>query len=301
MNRRDFTTGLFLLLAGALLLSAYLYSTLTHFSRDASTYYADGRDIGGLEEGSSVEMGGYRMGTIRHIHVLFDPALHFELELSLKKGVPIPKGTVAVSGNHSLSGSRFLDLRPPAEGAATLPPGSHVSIEVEPSLQAVLTSADHAFARLADVVSEAGKVIAAEPGQPGLKDALARLSRALADADAAATAAGHFFGRLDHTTEQLGPSLTASAQALEGTMANARSAAGRLDHILEKGAPAIDEVLTQAGARLSELKTLLSGYDAEKNPSIKATLEHLDTATKSLQELTADVKAHPWKLLRKGS
>ena len=301
MKRRDFITGLFLLAAGGLLLAAYLYSSLTHFSRKASTYYADGADIGGVEEGTDVAMGGYRMGTIRTIKVLFDPALHFELELSLKRDIPIPKGTIAVSANRSLSGSRFLDLRPPAGGGPHLAPGSHLPIEVEPGLQAVLTRADHAFEYLALVSAEANKIFAAEPGSPGIRDAIARLSRAVADADAAANAAGKLIGRLDHTTEQLGPSLTASAEALAGTLQNTKSAAGRLDQLLEKEAPAIDEVLTQAAARMSEMKTLLSGYDAEKNPSIKATLEHLDAATKSLQDLTADVKAHPWKLLRKGS
>jgi phospholipid/cholesterol/gamma-HCH transport system substrate-binding protein len=301
VKRRDFMTGLFLLLAGGLLLTAYLYSTLTHFARKASTYYADGPDIGGLEEGSDVEMGGYRMGTIRSIKVLFDPALHFELELSLKKDIPIPKGTLAVSANHSLSGSRFLDLRPPAAGGPMLAPGSHMPVESEPGLQAVLTRADNAFAHLAEVATEANKVFAAEPGHPGIKDALARVSHAAAEADAAAHAAGRLIGRLDHTTEQLAPSLQTSAEALAGTMQNARSAAGRLDRLIEKEAPAIDDVLTQAATRMAELKSFLAGYDAEKNPSIKATLEHLDAATKSLEELTADVKAHPWKLLRKGS
>jgi phospholipid/cholesterol/gamma-HCH transport system substrate-binding protein len=301
MKRRDFATGLFLLAAGGLLLAAYLYSSLTHYARKASTYYADGPDIGGLEEGSEIEMGGYRMGAVRNVKVMFDPDLHFELELSLKKDIPIPKGTIAVSANHSLSGGRFLDLRPPAGGGAHLPPGSHLPIQSEPGLQAVLTRADHAFEYLAQVAAEANKVFAAEPGNPGIKDAIARLSRAVADADAAANAAGRLIGRLDHTTEQLAPSLQTSAEALAGTMQNAKSAAGRLEQLLEKEAPAIDEVLTQAAARMTELKSLLSGYDAEKNPSIKATLEHLDAATKSLQDLTADVKAHPWKLLRKGS
>lgn len=301
MNRRDFYTGLFLLVAGGLLLSAYLYSSLTHYSRKASTFYADGPDIGGVEEGTAVFMGGYQIGTIRAVKVLLDPALRFELELSLKKDVPIPKGTLAVSANRSLSGSRFLDLRPPAGGGAALPPGSHLTITSEPGLQAVLTRADQAFAHLAEVAAEANKVFAAEPGQPGIKDALARVSRAVADADVAASAAGRLFGRLDKTAEKIAPSLATGADALAGTMQSAKSAAGRLDHLLEKEEPAIDQVLTQAAQRLTELKGVLSGYDAATNPSIRSTLEHLDAATKNLQDLTADVKAHPWKLLRKGS
>ena len=42
-------------------------------------------------------------------------------------------------------------------------------------------------------------------------------------------------------------------------------------------------------------------YDEVITGAVATELEHLDAATKSLQDLTADVKAHPWKLLRKGS
>jgi ABC-type transporter Mla subunit MlaD len=109
--------------------------------------------------------------------------------------------------------------------------------------------------------------------------------------------------RLDKTVEQIEPSLASGAKSLESTMQTADSAAHRLDRLLEKEGPALGEVLAAAHARLDEMKglsQLLAGYDAEKNPDIKATLEHLNSATKSLEELLADVKAHPWKLVRKG-
>ena len=304
MIRRDFYTGLFLLLAGGLLLAAYLYSSLTHFSRNVNTYYADGPDIAGLEEGSDVEMGGYKAGTIKSIRVRHDPTLSFELEISLKKEIPVFKGTRAVSASRSLSGGRFLDLRTPGSGGPLLAPRSHLPIETEPGLQAVLTRADGAFTYLTEVTAEVGRAIASEKGHPGLKEAIARLGAALADADTAANAATRWIGRLDRTTEQLAPSLASGAQALAGTMQTAESAAHRLDRLLEKEEPALDEVLKQAAARLTELKalsSLLNSYDAEKNPSIRATLDHLDGATRSLEDLLADLKVHPWKLIRKGS
>ena len=51
MIRRDFYTGLFLLLAGGLLVAAYLYISLSRFSRNTEIYYADSTDVGGLQEG----------------------------------------------------------------------------------------------------------------------------------------------------------------------------------------------------------------------------------------------------------
>lgn len=302
-SRRDFYTGLFLLVSVVLLVAAYLRSSMTHFTRNVETYYADGTDVAGLEEGSDVEMGGYKIGTIQHIRVLNDPRLRFELALSVKREIPIPKGTRAVAANHSLSGNRFLDLRPPAGGGPALPSGGRLPVEAEPTLQAIMTKADQAFANLTDVTAQLDKLVSASANGPGLRDAFARLSKVLADADTAAKAAGRMMARLDRTVDQISPSLASGAKSLEGTMQTAESAAHRLDRLLEKEEPKLDQVLASANARLAELKglsELLAGYDSDKNPAIHSTLQHLDGATKSLEDLLADVKAHPWKLVRKG-
>jgi virulence factor Mce-like protein len=305
-RRRDFYTGLFLLVSAALLLAVYLRSSMTHFTRNVMTYYADGTDIAGLEEGSDVEMGGYKIGVIRHIRVLNDPTLRFELELAVKKDVPVPKGTKAAGSNHSLSGNRFLDLRPPTSGSparAVLAAGGHMPVEADATIQEIMTKADQAFANLTDLTAQLDKMVSAGTTGPGLKDTFSRLSKVLADADAAATAASRMMARLDRTVDKISPSLESGAKSLESTMQTADSAAHRLDKLLEKEGPALDQVLASASARLAELKglsELLAGYDSVRNPAIHATLQHLDGATKSLEDLLADVKAHPWKLVRKG-
>lgn len=308
VSRRDFWTGVFLLIAILVLVGAYLRSSMTHFTRNVTTYFADGTDIAGLEEGSDVEMGGYKVGVIRRIRVITSPTLRFELELSVKKDVPVPTGWKAVGSNHSLSGDRFLDLRPieggsRASAGAFLPAGGHMPVEADATIQMIMTKADQAFANLTEVTAQLDKMVSAGATGPGLKDTFARLSKVLADADVAANAAARMMARLDRTVDKISPSLESGVKALDSTMQTADSAAKRLDKLLEKEGPALDQVLTTANARLAELKglsELLAGYDSEKNPSIKATLKHLDGATKSLEDLLADVKAHPWKLVRKG-
>jgi virulence factor Mce-like protein len=303
MRRRDFFTGLFLLLAGGLLLTAYLYSSLTQFSRNTNTYFADATEVAGLEEGTDVEMGGYRLGTIKRIKVRHDPELKFELELALKRDVPILKGTRAVAASRSLTGGRFLDLRSPAGSRTRLEPGSHLPVETEPVLQDVLNKADDAFGNLAQITAELRQFVASDTNRAGLRETFARLNRALADVDTAVKTANRLIEGVDRATRQLAPSLASSAQALEGTLQSAGSAANRLDALLEKQEPALDELLKQGNARLAEMKalsSLLAGYDFEKNQSIRATLENLNGASKNLEELLADLKRHPWKLIRKG-
>ena len=303
MIRRDFYTGLFLLLAGGLLLGAYLYSSLSRSSRNTQTYYADAVDVGGLQEGSDVEMGGYRLGAIQRIDLRHDPRLKFVLELALRKDIPILKGTRAVATSRSLTGGRFLELRSPAGGRELLSPGSHLPVESEPALQDIMNKADSAFANLTQITGELSRVVATQGNTEGLRDTFARLNRALADVDTAVHSANRLVERLDAATRQLAPSLSASAEALAGTLHNAESAAHRLDTLLEKQGPALEEFLRQGNARLAELKSLssvLAGYDVDKNPRIRATLEHLNGASKNLEELLADVKRHPWKLIRIG-
>jgi phospholipid/cholesterol/gamma-HCH transport system substrate-binding protein len=303
MIRRDFYTGLFLLLAGGLLLAGYLYSSLFRFTRNTEIYYADAVDVGGLQEGSDVEMGGYRLGGIQRIQLRHDPRLKFVLELALRRDVPILKGTRAVATSRSLTGGRFLDLRPPSGGRELLEPRSHLPVESEPVLQDILNKADSAFANLTQITGELSRLVATEGNTQGLRDTFARMNRALADVDTAIHSANRLVQRLDAATRQLAPSLSSSAEALAGTLHNAESAARRLDSLLEKQRPALEEFLKQGNARLAELKSLssvLAGYDPEKNQRIRATLEHLNVASKNLEELLADVKRHPWKLIRIG-
>jgi ABC-type transporter Mla subunit MlaD len=310
-GRRDFWTGLFLILSFLILVGAYLRSSMTHFTRNVATYYADGTDVAGLEEGSDVEMGGYKVGVIRKIRVITSPALRFELELAVRRDVPVPTGWKAVGSNHSLSGDRFLDLRPMESGAdagrtaasSILPPGGHMPVEADATIQMIMTKADQAFANLTEVTAQLDKMVSTGATGPGLKDTFARLSKVLADADIAAKSAARMMARLDRTVDKISPSLESGVKALDSTMQTADSAARRLDRLLEKEGPALGEVLATANARLAEMKglsQLLAGYDSDKNPEIKATLQHLNGATKSLEDLLADVKAHPWKLVRKG-
>ena len=303
MIRRDFYTGLFLLLAGGLLLTAYLYSSLTHFSRNTHTYYADATEVAGLEEGTDVEMGGYKLGAIKRIKVRHDPGLKFELELALRKDVPILQGTRAVATSRSLTGGRFLELRSPPSGRTLLEPGGHFRVETEPALQDILNKADAAFGNLAQITAELRQFFAADDKRAGLGETFARLNRSLADVDTAVKSANRLIEGFDRATRQLGPSLDSSAQALAGTLRSAESAANRLDGLLERQEPALAELLKQGNARLAEMKALsalLAGYDSEKNKNIRATLENLNGASKNLEELLADLKRHPWKLIRKG-
>lgn len=303
MIRRDFYTGLFLLLAGGLLVAAYLYISLSRFSRNTEIYYADSTDVGGLQEGSDVEMEGYRLGTIKRIHLRHDPRLRFELELALPTEIPIPQGTRAVVTSRSLTGGRFLDLRPPAVGGARLRPKSHLVVETEPEWQDIIKKVDSAFANLVQITAELRQFVALEGDTAGLRSTFARLDRAVADADTTVRAANRLIERLDGTARQIAPSLESSAQALAGTVQNTESAARRFDALLEKQGPALEELLQQGNARLAELRdlsALLAGYDTEKNQTIRDTLKHLNAASKSLEELLSDVKRHPWKLIRVG-
>ncbi|MDQ2980624.1 MAG: MlaD family protein, partial [Acidobacteriota bacterium] len=293
----------FLLLAGGLLLAGYLYTSLFRFSRNAETYYADAADVGGLQEGSDVEMGGYRLGAVQRIQLRHDPRLTFVLELALRRDIPLLKGTRAVATSRSLTGGRFLDLRPPAGARELLEPRSHLPVESEPALQDILNKADSSFANLTQITAELNRLVATEGNSQGLRDTFARMNRALADVDTAIHSANRLVERLDAATRQLAPSLSSSAEALAGTLHNAESAARRLDMLLEKQGPALEEFLKQGNARLAELKSLssvLAGYDPEKNSRIRSTLEHLNVASKNLEELLADVKRHPWKLIRIG-
>lgn len=301
--RRDFLTGLFLIAAGALLLGAYLYSSLAHFTRNARLYIVEAPEISGISEGTEVAMGGYKLGTVRKVTVITRPRLSFELEIAIRRDVPIPRGTRVVIATRSLGGARVLQLVLPARSVEELPEGSRLSAEPQADLQQVLTLAQKAMTDFAGVASDLRKFTSDDAAHEGLAKILKRLDKTLADTDLVVLAAGKFVRRLDETAGALRPKLDSSMAHLDGTLANSERATGRLDELLKNEGPEVHKILVLAQQRLDDMKvlsTVLAQYDPKQNPELRGLLIHLEGASRNLEALLGELRKRPWLLIRKG-
>ncbi len=294
--RRDFWSGLFVIAAAALLLAVYLHSSLVHFTRNTRNFTVEADDLSGVAEGTEVVMGGYRLGAVDSVKVITEPSLHFELEIAVRRDVPVPKGTKVVIATKSLGGARYLVLTPPAKAAGELPEGSRLRAEPQADFQQVLTTAQAALADFAGVASDLHSFTSGDASREGLAKVIKRLDKTLADGDA-------MILRVNSAVASLTPGLDRGMARLEGTLANSEQAAGKLDALLASEGPELDKVLKLAQRRLEEMQALselLKHYDPGHNPEIRDLLKHLDGSSKNLEALLAELRRRPWLLIRKG-
>lgn len=302
MNRRDFWAGLFVLAAGALLLGAYLFSSLRHFTRNTTKYIVEAREISGISEGTEAVMGGYSLGRVRKVTIITGPPLRFELEVALRREVPIPNGTTVLLASKSLGGSRVLEFVPPEKPGAELPEGSHLTAVPEADLQQIYNMAMQGLTNFTKITEDLSKITSSDAGGEGVRGALQRLNKVLADADITVRSANEMIKNLNQTVTVMRPQLESSANMLAATMRNSEQATEQFKQMMAKGG-ALDELLRVATLRMEEMKKLgplLEGYDPKKNPEIRETLRHLNSTMKNLDALTNELKRRPWLLIRKG-
>ena len=302
MSRRDFWAGLFVLAAGTLLLGAYLFSSLRHFTRNTTHYIVEAREISGVSEGTEVVMGGYSLGRVRKVTIITGPPLRFELEVALRKEVPIPAGTKVLIASKSLGGSRVLEFVPPEKPGPELPEGSRLSAVPEADLQQIYNTAMDALVDFKSITADLRKIVSSDAGGEGVSGALHRLNKVLTDADATVRSANETFHSANDTVKNLNQTITILRPQLEGTMRNTEQATAHLNEMLAKDG-SVEKLLRTATALVNEMKpliTMLEGYDPKKNPEIRETLHHANITMKNMEALTNELKRHPWAMIRKG-
>lgn len=106
---RALTIGFLVLLVGGYLI--YKYAYLVYQSYDYYTHYDD---VHGLQRSSPVFINGVRVGEVSGLDMNEKGGV--EVEFSIDKEIPIPKGTIALLASLNLMGEKKITLVPGDEG-----------------------------------------------------------------------------------------------------------------------------------------------------------------------------------------
>ena len=298
--KRDIGVGLFVLAAVAILAGGYLYSSRLHYARGARTYLMDVANVGGLEEGAAVVMGGFRVGEVRSIEVRPRPFLHFTMELHVREDVALPEGTIAVITSQAITGGRTIELRPPTDpGEGMLKAGDLLASELDPSLADVIARADRVFRDLEHVASSLRYLTESEE-EGTLKDAIHSLDGAVADLGSAARRADRLLADVEKTVAVVAPELERGTTMFAATMEDARGAAAQVSELVRRESPGVHAALDAVQARLDDVGKLLDGYQPDRLEDLGRALANLERASADLAELMAALKRSPWHTIRKG-
>lgn len=309
-RREQAFVGLFVLIAGALLLGTVLVLGGL-FGRVGNSYRAYFPFAGGLEPGASVRYaGGPKVGRVEKLRLDPENPARIEITFSVRSGLPVKTDSHVKIMALSLLGDNHLEILPGSESAelatagATLPSDPYVDLssltgklnELAPQVQQLLGALNDSAAalkvtvdRINDLISDANRANLAgtlegaramiEENREPVKSAVQnlnstsrRLEGLLEDLRGNSL---QVKSTLDHVDSLIGDNQADVRQAvidLRKSLTSVSELTGRLDHTLDVNSENIDDLL-----------------------------ENLSHVSRNLEDFTRTIKARPYTLIRSSS
>jgi phospholipid/cholesterol/gamma-HCH transport system substrate-binding protein len=223
----------------------------------------------GIEKNAQVRFSGIKIGKVENIRIAPEKGDKIELALSVFSDAVIKEDTRAAIKSLGIVGGKYVELSGGTPQSRMLEPGG--TIVGQESL------------KLEDLSKMALDVVAK------LNNMATNLDRMLGD-------------------PKLTKSLRTTIQNLQEASENIKVMTSSKDEVAQglKELPAIlkktDDILKKTEDVANNLKAITEKSDTligENKKNIDATLESFREVARNLKDITDDVKAHPWKLIRK--
>jgi ABC-type transporter Mla subunit MlaD len=300
--------GIFVLASLALMAYTLIHLVNAEFRGGGVRYRTYLRYAGGLEAGNDVLFAGIEAGKITAVRPsASDPTL-IEIQLQLKKGIPVNEKSVAKLGSISLMSDPALMITTSSNTAPPLAPGATIPSEEAPSMDEIEAEvaglAKNADSLVVQAKGEVGGIstdtrkllanlnsITDRPNQARIESILKQTDGLLADERP----------KIDHIADQLS-ALTQHADAVmakmgpvvdhaDGAIQNANATVGDLR---TKDLAELQSTLKEARDVLATMQVILRANDYK----LDDTIENLRVATENLDQLTDSLKQRPWSLIR---
>lgn len=302
--------GLLVVVALGVLLATVFYMLNLGVSGQYAQYKTYLKFAGGLEPGAPVRFGGLKVGRVKTLRVAsHDPSL-IEIELAVRRDVPVRSDSVAAIAQLGLLGENYIEIQP-GRSSARIPAGGTIPAAEIQDLNALLRRMNAvmelAEPLLTDLRQNLNKVSA------DLEKVIANVNQLTGEGNQA-----HLAGVLRQTDEML----AANRPRIDSTAANLQTASAKFDPLLtdlrnttariEKLTSSLNGVvdenrgqLQQSIAQLSktldtthQLVQQLDHIAATNSGNLGEVLDNLRATSENLKEFSETVAQHPFLLLR---
>jgi phospholipid/cholesterol/gamma-HCH transport system substrate-binding protein len=269
------------------------------------------RYAGGVASGTSVLFGGIAVGRVTGVRASREDPTRIEIELQVNEGTPLNENSVAKLGSVSLMSSPAVSITTGTNDARRLKAGQVIRSEETVSiddmtrkLSGIADSAEGLITQvqgeLKDISGDARTLLGnlnEVTGRPNRRE-VARLLQHVNSLIATESP------KIDHITDQL---LLVSRNAdsviqkvgplidhTDATVSNVNLTIDQLRDPIRQDLAQLHSTMGQAKSMMAAIQTLVRTNDY----GISETVENLRVATENLDQLTEQIKQHPWSLVR---
>jgi len=311
-RNEEIKVGVVVVMSAALFLAALVFVGGVNLLRKKKAEYTSYfKFAGGLEPGSLVRYGGFKVGTVKSAALDDTDSTRIRVVLQVDSDTPVKTNSIARISSLGFLGENYVEISPGTRDAARLPAGSEIGTveivqladvfnnvnnitvnatklvnDLDDRVLALSDNANLLIKNLNDVVSPDNKehfasVLTSTDGM--LKESRPHLENTLANLEAAST--------------KVSPAI----DNLNGTISKANTLTDHLDAVVVENRKAIQDTLLRVQSSLADVQRTINDLDdtlGANRGNLDETLENIRATSENLKEFTDTLKQRPYSLIR---
>lgn len=268
-QRTELYVGLFVML-GLLLLGGFAFQ-FGKFGQAGGENYpllVKVRDASGIRVGAPVRIGGLDIGTVSSEPVLDADFKMLSIEILVREGMKIPRGSAVNIGTSGLMGDRFIRILPPESVTSGFyDPGEEIAAASAPTIDDVATGAVETLGQAEQTLEQIGESVRQ------LNDIFRRFDEGVLDTEnidnlktmmASLRVASE---RIEEASERFGPILDETSETIKTVKSTAKEAETTLAEVsrgveqFSETLQVVDPVVLKFDGTLNQLRGTLESVD----------------------------------------
>ncbi len=308
----EIKVGVVVVVAVVLFLTALVFvGGVNLLRRKKVTYTTYFKFAGGLEPGSFVRFGGFKVGTVRSARIDPQDSTRIRVRLLVDAGTPVRTNSRARISTLGFLGENYVEVSPGTRDAPLLPPGSEIpTVEIVQladvfnnvnnitlNANKLVNVLDDRFLVLSDNANQLINNINALTGEENRQ----HFNSVLANADSmlkeSRPRVDQTLGNLETASAKLSPTID-NANA---TITKTHELAGHLDQVVLDNRKEIHDALLQLQTSLADARRMIGDLDDTLNSNranLDETLENIRISSRNLKQFTDTIKQQPYSLVR---
>jgi len=252
--------------------------------------YADGITVG-----SPVWYAGFAVGGVKEIRLAPGVADRIAIKVTISPDARVRKDSRAEIRSLGMMGAKYVEISPGSSDSAELASGDTLEGKSPASLSEIIETGGKVATGLVELVQNAKDLISEVRSDYTIKNTIQNANSFLDQLKANTADLGPVMKNMRTVSGEGGKELVSLIREVRSTNRNVQEKLGSIESELNR-------TLGLAGRGFSEAEETLKGVRSivdSNEDSIASILAHLNETSRHLQDLSEDLRLHPWKVVWK--
>lgn len=285
--REEIKAGLIIVVSMVLLTALIILIGGSQFLDKFDTYYIKVKNAAGLEPGAQVKLGGVRVGRVVSVKEPQGAGESVVVEIGIRQGKPIYKGTKASVTQVGFVGDIYLLLSVTDTVDEKIKVGDVIPSEEVVDFGVIMSKVDGLSRSLDSLIQDVNKVFSPQN--------IKQVESLLGNTNKAIVSATANIDKMTADIRMTADKLSKVLDEIEGLVSNNK---GEFTQVLKKAREALDKAEVMLRSIDKTAKTVDRAVDLQSQ-NLDALLNSMTRTTDELQDLIHDVKSKPWSVVYK--